>query len=170
MQGRSKIVSCIIGVGRHVWSAGHDNKIKVWDPQAGTEIKQLEQTAQVFALAFDGACVWAALWNKSIALYDAMVWRRSFTLCKLCPPSVWVSAEVALSRASSWSERWKDAIATLSLPSPLCGHRLGFRYDFDFSSLAFVYPFFQVRLWSGSWDKSIAVWSVAPASADADTF
>jgi WD40 repeat protein len=128
LQGRSKIVSCIIGVGRQVWSAGHDNKIKVWDPQAGTEIKQLEQTAQVFALAYDGACVWAALWNKSVALYDAVTIRLKRTL----------------------EGRHSDAVTSFALVRPP--------------------PGLQVRIWSGSWDKSVAVWSVAPGSADADTF
>jgi hypothetical protein len=73
LEGRSKIVSCLLGVGQTVWSAGHDAKIKVrpcvslaflftvsdccpskvWAAATGALLSTIEPPSQVYSLAYD---------------------------------------------------------------------------------------------------------------------
>lgn len=157
--------------GQTIATGGDDGKVKVWSTHNGfCFVTFTEHTAPISQVAFAkyGSVLFSASLDGTVRAYDLIRYRnfRTFTSphpCQFSSLAVDPSGEVVAAGAADSFEVFLWSVQTGKLLDVLSGH------EGPVSALAFA-PEGANQLASGSWDKTVRVWSVFGRSRAVEPF
>ena len=157
--------------GQTIATGGDDGKVKVWSTHTGfCFITFTEHTAPISSVAFakQGSVLFSASLDGTVRAYDLIRYRNFRTFTSPSPVqfsslAVDPSGEVVAAGSTDSFEVFLWSVQTGKLLDVMAGHTA------PVSSLAFS-PSGANQLASGSWDKTVRVWSVFGRSGAVEPF
>ncbi|KZV62737.1 WD repeat protein [Peniophora sp. CONT] len=144
--------------GAHVATAGDDGKLKLWDTRSGFCVVTFSQhSASVSSCAFAGNVLFSASLDGTVRAFDLVRYRnfRTFTSpqpAQFAALAVDPSGEVVAAGAADRFELYLWSVQTGKLLDVLSGH--------DGPVVALAFSPTDNALASGSWDRTVRIWSV----------
>ncbi|KIJ15929.1 hypothetical protein PAXINDRAFT_176399 [Paxillus involutus ATCC 200175] len=156
--------------GQTIATGGDDGKLKVWSVHSGfCFVTFSEHTAPVMDVAFakQGSILFSASLDGTVRAFDLIRYRNFRTFTSPSPVqfsalAVDPSGEVVAAGSTDSFEVFLWSVQTGKLLDVLSGH------EAPISSLAFC-PSGANQLASGSWDRTVRIWSVFGRSRAAET-